>query len=106
MQEVSLNYETMEWEEARTYPPGTLMKILRRDEQGKPLTILLKLKGGFEVGGHSHIGTEQHFVLEGEYQSEGQIYGTGSYRLIPMETPHGPFTSEKGAVILVLWDAI
>jgi len=106
MEEVSLNYEAMEWEETRAYPAGTLIKVLRRDEKGTPLTVLLKVKGGFEMGGHSHVGTEQHFVLEGEYESEGRIYGVGFYRLIPKETPHGPFKSEKGAVILVLWDAI
>ena len=106
MEEVSLNYQEMEWEKAETYPSGTMMKVLRRDERGQPLTIILKLKGGFEVGAHSHIGTEQHFVLEGEYESEGRVYEAGSYRLIPVETPHGPFTSTKGAVILVLWDVV
>jgi len=105
MQEVSLNYKEMPWEDAETYPPGTKMKVLRRDERGQPLTVVLKLQGRFEMGAHSHIGTEQHFVLEGEYESEGRVYKTGSYRLIPVETPHGPFTSKKGAVILVLWGA-
>jgi anti-sigma factor ChrR (cupin superfamily) len=105
MKEVSLNYQEMEWEEAQAYLPGTLMKVLRRDEKGEPLTVLLKLKQGFEMEGHSHIGNEQHFVLEGEYESEGHIYEAGSYRLIPKEKTHGPFKSERGAVILVAWDA-
>jgi len=105
MEEVSLNYKEMEWESAETYPSGTMMKVLRRDEKGRPLTVILKLKSGFEVGAHSHIGMEQHFVLEGEYESEGRVYKAGSYRFIPMETPHGPFTSHKGAEILVVWDA-
>jgi anti-sigma factor ChrR (cupin superfamily) len=105
MKELSLNYEEMEWKEAQGYPPGTLMKVLRRDEKGEPLTVLLKVGEGFEIEGHSHIGNEQHFVLEGEYESEGRIYQSGSYRLIPRETTHGPFKSQKGAVILVAWDA-
>lgn len=104
MEELSLNYQEMQWEEARGYPPGTLMKVLRRDEKGEPMTIILKLGDGFEMEGHSHIGTEQHFVFEGEYEGEGRIYQAGSYRLIPERASHGPFRSEKGAVILVLWD--
>lgn len=104
MKELSLNYQEMQWEEARSYPSGTLMKVLRRDEKGEPLTIILKVGEGFDMEGHSHMGTEQHFVLEGEYESEGHIYRAGSYRLIPEKTSHGPFRSEKGAVILVLWD--
>lgn len=104
MKELSVNYQEMQWEKARGYPSGTLMKVLRRDEKGQPLTLLLKLEEGFEMEGHSHIGIEQHFVLEGEYESEGHIYRTGFYRLIPRKTTHGPFKSGKGAVILVAWD--
>lgn len=104
MKELSVNYEEMEWVEAPGYPPGTLMKVLRRDEKGEFLTVLLKLKEEFEMEGHSHIGNEQHFVLEGEYESEGRTYRSGSYRLIPRETTHGPFKSEKGAVLLIVWD--
>jgi anti-sigma factor ChrR (cupin superfamily) len=105
MKELSINYQEIPWEQAPGYPSGTLMKVLRRDEKGHTLTVLLKLGEGFEMEGHSHIGTEQHFVLEGEYESEGRIYPTGSYRMIPSETSHGPFKSEKGAVIFVAWDA-
>ena len=105
MKELSVNYQEIPWEEALGYSSGTLMKVLRRNENGQPLTVVLKLGEGFEMEGHSHIGIEQHFVLEGEYESEGRIYRTGSYRLIPSETSHGPFRSEKGAVILVAWDA-
>ena len=105
MKELSVNSEEMQWEEAQGYPPGTLIKVLRPDEKGDPLTVLLKLKEGFEMEGHSHLGIEQHFVLEGGYESEGRICRVGSYRMIPKEAAHGPFKSEKGAVILVVWDA-
>ena len=104
MKELSLNYQEMQWEEALRYPPGTLMKVLRRDEKGQPLTVILKIGEGFEMEAHSHVGTEQHFVLEGEYESEGRTYQEEFYRLIPERASHGPFRSEKGAVILVLWD--
>jgi anti-sigma factor ChrR (cupin superfamily) len=104
MKEAALNYQEMQWEKAPNYPPGTMMKVLRRDEEGCPLTIILKVGEGFKMESHSHVGIEQHFVLEGEYQSEGDIYQAGYYRLIPERTSHGPFHSEKGAVILVMWD--
>jgi anti-sigma factor ChrR (cupin superfamily) len=56
--------------------------------------------------GHSHTTVEQHFVLEGEYESEGKVYKAGTYRLIPEHETHGPFKSSKGAVILVIWDPV
>ena len=55
---------------------------------------------------HAHMTTEQHFVLDGHYESEEKEYGPGSYRLIPKEINHGPFTSESGAIILVVWDPL
>ena len=53
MKELSVNYQEMPWEEALGYPSGTLMKVLRRDEKGQPLTVVLKLGEGFEMEGHS-----------------------------------------------------
>ena len=102
MEELSINYEKMEWSNAKGYPAGTKIKLLR--EQGESQTFLLKLPAGFDMEGHSHIATEQHFVLDGEYQSEGKKYGLGSYRLIPARKNHGPFVSDHGATLLVIWN--
>ncbi len=102
MKELSINYEEMEWEEARGYPSGTKIKILSKS--GDSQTFLLKLQAGFDMQDHTHIATEQHFVLEGEYQSSGTKFAAGSYRLIPARATHGPFFSEHGAVVLVVWN--
>ena len=104
MKESSINYEEMAWEEAMGYPTGTKIKVLRKE--GEKKTFLLKLPKGFDMEAHCHTAlTEQHFVLEGSYRSEGKTYRRGSYRFIPREVTHGPFTSEEGAVILVIWDS-
>jgi anti-sigma factor ChrR (cupin superfamily) len=55
---------------------------------------------------HTHIYDEQHMILEGEYESEGKVFPSGTYRLIPAHKDHGPFSSKKGALILVIWDYI
>ncbi|MBC8182622.1 cupin domain-containing protein [candidate division KSB1 bacterium] len=102
MKELSINYQEMEWGEAIGYPAGTQIKMLR--EHGESQTFLLKLPARFDLEGHAHIATEQHFVLDGEYESDGKKYGRGSYRLIPARTNHGPFISKFGATILVIWE--
>ena len=101
MKELSVNYKNMEWEECGGYPKGTQMKMLRYGEDTK--TFLLKLPPGFNMQDHSHLATEQHFVLEGEYDSGGITYATGTYRYIPAHANHGPFISEKGAIVLVVY---
>jgi len=95
-------FEDAHWEDARGYPKGTKRKMLRDEDNRK--TILLRLPTGFNTGSHSHITTEQHFVLEGEYSSDGEVYPVGSYQIFSAGDEHGPFVSEKGALILVVWD--
>jgi len=104
MEEMTINYEKMKWTDAPGYPEASKIKILREGGPGEGKSFLRKIKRGFKMEGHSHTTLEQHFVLQGEYESEGKIYKAGTYRLIPKHETHGPFTSSKGAVILVIWD--
>ena len=97
-------FDEKHWEDAKDYFPGTKRKILR-DENGRR-TVLLKLPPGCVIPPHSHITTEQHFVLEGEYVSNGKTYPKGSFQLISPGEQHGSFKSEKGALILIIWDPI
>jgi anti-sigma factor ChrR (cupin superfamily) len=102
MDEQCVNYNEIEWEDAIGYPTGTQRRVLRKE--GIPTTMLIKMPPGFQMDAHCHTTTEQHLVLEGEYTSEGRRCGPGSYRLVPAEATHGPFTSENGAVVLVVYD--
>jgi len=95
-------FDEKNWEEANNYSEGTLKKTLR-DENGA-MTILLKLPEGFRMEPHSHITTEQHFVLKGAYTREGITYREGSCQIINAHEDHGPFISEKGALVLVIRD--
>ena len=104
MEEITINYEKMKWTDASGYPEGSKIKILREGGPGEGKSFLRKIKRGFKMEGHSHTTTEQHFVLGGEYESEGKVYKAGTYRLIPKRETHGPFKSSTGAVILVIWD--
>jgi anti-sigma factor ChrR (cupin superfamily) len=102
MDEKYLNCKEMEWEDAVAYPAGSQRKVLRKETS--PITMLLRMPPRSQMDAHCHTATEQHFVLEGEYTSEGRTCGPGSYRLVPAGTTHGPFISEKGAVVLVVYD--
>lgn len=97
-------YDKLGWKQAKGYPRGTRIKTLR--DEGNAKTILLKLPKGFHMDSHSHVTTEQHFVIEGGYESEGRFYQPGTYQLIPAGVDHGPFESKNGAVILVVWDPL
>lgn len=104
MQNLINLFDEMDWENAVDYPEGTLMKTLRDDEKGR--TILLKLAQNFKMGSHSHLVTEQHLVLKGSYYSDVKTFSAGSYQIFHPHEEHGPFESENGALILVIWDRI
>ncbi len=91
------------WERADTYPHGTERKVLHRGPDGQPRTVILKLPAGFEMDRHSHVMTEHHYVLDGEVDAGGERLVRGSDQLIPAHSDHGPFRSERGAEILVIW---
>jgi anti-sigma factor ChrR (cupin superfamily) len=58
------------------------------------------------MNAHTHIYGEQHFVLEGKYETGGKEYGPGTYQYIPAHTNHGPYISQTGAVVLVIWEGL
>lgn len=104
MREISINPEERKWEEPVGYPRGTKVTALRRDENGRIRTMLMKLGSNFSMGGHTNTIGEEQLVLEGEIQSNRETQGPGSYRFIPQGSSHEAWRSEKGAVLLVTWD--
>ena len=102
MTEILLHTDKMEWEESDTYPKGTMVKTLRDD--GEVRSLLLKLPAGFHLDPHTHTTNEQHFILEGGYQTGGWDFGPGTYHFLPAHHTHGPYTSRDGAVVLVIWE--
>lgn len=104
MDEVAINESDLPWERAVSYQEGTRWKVLRRSSEEEPKAALLKLPPAFEMDAHAHVYNEQHYVLQGQYESQGKRFRTGSYRMIPRHMNHGPFRSAHGALVLVVWE--
>lgn len=97
-------YDNQNWEHANEYSDGTKRKVLRNENGAR--TVLLKLPKGFKMAPHSHVTTEQHFILEGEYISHNKTFSAGSYQVFYPHEEHGPFESVTGALVLVIWDPV
>jgi len=102
MREILLNTNEMEWQESDAYPSGTLVKVLR--DEGEVRSLLLKIPPGFHMDPHAHTTGEQHFILEGGYETGDWEFGQGTYHYLPARRLHGPYMSRKGAVVLVIWE--
>ncbi len=105
MQELQINYkQDVEWQDALEPLAGAQIKLLR--EEGKKKTFILELPKDFKGTAHTHSTTDQHFILEGAYRSNGNTFNAGAYRLIPAGNAYDALTSEHGAVVLVIQEPL
>jgi anti-sigma factor ChrR (cupin superfamily) len=103
MNAVTVNANDLKWRPAEGYSAGAEEKVLSAGGGMAPRTILLKIPPGWTMDAHSHVFTELHYVLEAEYEIQEKRYPPGTYRVIPKEVKHGPFTTRTGAIVLVTW---
>ena len=101
MKEIHVSANDIDWQPAEAYPAGAMQKVLHDGSDSTPQSILLKIPPGWMMDEHSHVHTEMHYVLNGEYESQAKVYPSGSLRIIPAHSTHGPFTTISGAVVLV-----
>ena len=106
MEEVIRDASQMTWEPLRRFPGTAEVKDLREEPECGAKTMLLRLPAGGHVAPHSHAGVVQHYVLEGEYDSEGRSFTAGTYRLLPEHAAVAPISSERGVTLLVIYDPI
>ncbi len=79
------------------------MQGLREKSLSNEKTVLVRISPG---GEHSHRGIIQDYVLEGQYHTNGQVFGPGSYRLMPAQHDVSPMTTESGVTILMIYDPV
>jgi hypothetical protein len=96
----------MPWEELTEFPGEGEVKRLRDQEPGKGKTILVRLHAGGQINPHSHTGAVQHYILEGECECDGKIYGAGTYRLLPGHADVPEIRTQNGATILMIYDPV
>ena len=106
MTEFTLYTPDMTWESLSFFPGNAEVKILRSEPEGGCRTLLVRLPPSGEISPHNHLGVVQHYVLEGEYETEGEMFGPGTYRMLPKHAKVGTISTAKGAVILMIYDPV
>ena len=96
----------MTWKAHTEFPGKAKVKVLRGEQPGQARTVLIRLHAGGQITPHAHAAVVQHYVLEGEYESEGKIYGAGTYRLLPRHTNVAAIATQNGVTILMIYDPV
>ncbi len=96
---------TTGWETPQGYPAGIQQKILSGflDEQARrgSRTRLLRFEpGAFTTQPFVHEFWEEVFQLSGTLTVGGETFGPMTYACRPPHVYHGPFSSEKGCLLL------
>ena len=68
--------------------------------------MLVCLPAGGRIEPHTHLGTVQHYIVAGEYHTDGRTFETGSYRLLPAKADVAPITTTNGVTILFIYDPL
>lgn len=106
MEEVIHHTAYMGWGELREFPGPADGKVLREETQCGAKTMLVRLPPGGQIIPHGHRGVVQHYVLEGQYETQGQLFGPGSYRLMPEHYDVPPIATKTGVTILMIYDCV
>ena len=84
-------------------PDGVAAQLLNIDLERGIVATIIHFKPGAEIPAHYHeLGSEAHFVIEGELTDGDQTYGPGSYLTHAAGVVHGPHRSDKGCRVLTV----
>lgn len=104
MEEIIRYTPDMGWEDLRFFPGRGQVKMLRDEPPVGARTIIVQLPPGAEIVPHTHLAAVQHYVLEGEYETEGKTFAAGTYRLMPKNFDVAPISTKGGVTILMIYD--
>ena len=64
--------------------PDAEIKLLSRDDGDGACSVLLRFPAGWSRGGPEHLlADEEFYVLDGEIELNGQVYGQDAYAFLP-----------------------
>jgi len=95
----------MIWQELLEFPGKGEVTVLRDEGKGKARTIIVRLPAGGQVFPHSHVAPVQHYVLEGECETQEKPLGRGAYRFLPKHADVSTIFMKTGVTILMVYDA-
>ena len=106
MPEIVVNEKDVEWDKS-TVTPGVAGKMLAFDKETKAHAMLVRYDPGVVVPSSSCPCLEQVYVLEGEREYDGKVYGPGTHHIRPAGYEHGPVKAgEKGCVVLCVFSGL
>jgi len=77
---------------------GITVAPLSEDKAARQWSGLLRLEAGVRYPLHRHVGTEEIYMLSGDFVADGEVYGPGDYLCSAPGSQHAPH-SEQGCML-------
>ncbi|MBM3824657.1 MAG: cupin domain-containing protein [Verrucomicrobia bacterium] len=85
--------------------PGVSLKVLHKHPDTEGVTVLRRFGAGITVPAHSHpMANETVYILSGEWEESGAVYGPGACFFAPRGTRHGPHVARTEVLSLTVFD--
>jgi len=85
--------------------PGVQLCVLHRNQDTGGLCVLRKFESGITVPAHVHAqASETVYVLQGEWEESGVVYGPGSFFHAPRGAKHGPHVARTEVLSFTVFD--
>ncbi len=94
------------WRELKEFPGKGEVKVLREESNRGAKTMVVRLPPEGEIFPHNHLGVVQHFVIEGQYETQGKTFEIGSYHLFPKNAEVEKISTKNGVTIMMIYDPI
>ena len=84
---------------------GVELMVLHKNEITGGVAVLRKFHKDVIVPAHIHpSANESCYVLSGEWEEDGTVYGTGAFFFAPKGVRHGPHHAKTEVISLTLFD--
>jgi quercetin dioxygenase-like cupin family protein len=85
--------------------PGVELMVLHKNDATGGVAVLRRFQAGITVPAHTHpLANEQVYVLQGEWEESGVVYGPGSYFFAPKGERHGPHIARTDVLSVTVFD--
>jgi len=86
----------------QSFRPGVCLYPLHGQPPGPQSSALLRYQPGARVPGHTHLGVEHIFVIQGSQEDENGHYPAGTLLISPTGSSH-QVASAEGCIVLAIW---
>jgi quercetin dioxygenase-like cupin family protein len=93
----------------RAFQPGPYagveLLILHKNESTGGVVVLRRFQAGLTVPAHVHpLANEHVYILSGEWEEAGVVYGAGSFFFASRGQRHGPHLARTEVLSLTMFD--